>query len=48
MTDTPTPPRTAKATATRMRSAQEKKAALLRKAGWICIPPEQNKVAAKD
>ena len=35
--------RTAKATAARMRAAEEKKAAVLRERGWVCIPPEDAK-----
>lgn len=33
-------PRTAAATAVVVRRGQETKAAALRNAGWICIPPE--------
>lgn len=33
--------RTARAIATNMRRAEEKKAAVLRERGWICIPPEE-------
>lgn len=36
----PRHPRTAAATAGKIRKAQERKAAELRAAGWTCIPPE--------
>lgn len=34
------PPRTAAATAARRRIGQESKAAALRQAGWLVVPPE--------
>lgn len=34
------PPRTAAATAARMRGREERAAALLRERGWLAVPPE--------
>lgn len=39
--DCPPPPRTAAATAGRMRASENRKADLLESRGWMCFPPEE-------
>ena len=42
--DQPETPRTAAATAARMRAREERYAAVLRERGWLAIPPEYVKI----